>query len=45
MAGGLARVLQGHEVGGELPAQLVDGREQLVAALDEDARGGELGAS
>src|SRR4051812_19090678 len=40
--GGLVRVLQGHEAGGELPAQLIDAGEQLVAELDQNARGGEL---
>lgn len=36
-------MLQSLEVGGDLPAEFVDARQDLVAELDQDARGGELG--
>src|ERR1044071_8749972 len=43
--GGLVRMLQSPEAGRDLPAELVDAGQGLVAELDQDARGGERGVA
>src|SRR5215467_14183636 len=43
--GGLIGMLQSLEVGRDLAAEFVDARQDLVAELEQDTRGGELGVA